>query len=123
LPPVDPASRDLFADLLILAPEAQNSACWPLIDIYGLVSMNISKYEQRVLHALAQGGSIHHRFDERGRIIEVDCMNRDGWRLGDCTIAVFQKLRRRRLICSTGGAPYCITREGLLAVRSQLDNR
>ena len=85
--------------------------------------MNVSKYEQRVLHALAQGGSIVHHFDERRRIIEVDCMNRDGWRLDDCTIAVFQKLRRKRLIASAGGAPYRITREGLAAVRAQLDNR
>jgi uncharacterized protein len=85
--------------------------------------MNVSKYEQRVLHALAQGGSIIHRFDEDGRIVEVDCMNRDGWRLGDCTLAVFLKLRRKRLIASAGGAPYRITREGLRAVRAQLDNR
>ncbi|HMS19310.1 YjhX family toxin [uncultured Sphingorhabdus sp.] len=85
--------------------------------------MNVSKYEQRVLHALAQGGSIIHRFDDKGRIIEVNCMNRDGWRLDDCTIAVFQKLRRKRLIASAGGAPYRITREGLRAVRGQLDNR
>jgi uncharacterized protein len=123
LPPVDPARREVFADLPILAPEAHHRACWPLINFYGYDSMNISKYEQRVLHALAQGGSIIHRFDERGRIIEVDCMNRDGWRLDDCTIAVFQKLRRRRLIGSVGGSPYRITREGLRAVRSQLDNR
>jgi uncharacterized protein len=85
--------------------------------------MNISKYEQRVLHALAQGGSIIHRFDDRGRIIEVDCMNRDGWRLDDCTMAVFRKLRKRRLIASLDGAPYRITRAGLAAVRAQLDNR
>jgi uncharacterized protein len=123
LPPVDPARRETFAGLLNLAPEAHRRACWPLINFYGYVSMNISKYEQRVLHALAQGGSIIHRFDEHGRIIEVDCMNRNGWRLDDCTLAVFQKLRRRRLIGSQGGAPYRITREGLRAVRSQLDNR
>lgn len=86
-------------------------------------SMNISKYEQRVLHALAQGGSIIHRFEECGRIVEIDCLNRDGWRLDDCTIAVFQKLRRKRLIGSSGGKPYTITREGLRAVRAQLDNR
>lgn len=85
--------------------------------------MNISKYEQRVLHALAQGGSIIHRFDERGHIVAVDCINRDGWRLADCTIPVFRKLRKRRLIASQGGAPYRITRTGLLAVRAQLDNR
>lgn len=85
--------------------------------------MNISKQEQRVLHALAQGGSIIHRFDDRGHIAEVDCMNRDGWRLADCTLSVFHKLRRRRFISSNGGAPYRISREGLRAVRSQLDNR
>ena len=78
---------------------------------------------QNMKSALAQGGSIIHRFDDKGRIIEVDCMNRDGWRLGDCPVAVFQKLRRKRLIASTGGAPYRITREGLRAVRGQLDNR
>jgi uncharacterized protein YjhX (UPF0386 family) len=50
-------------------------------------------------------------------------MNRDGWRLDDCTLSVFQKLRRKRLIASAGGAPYRITREGLRAVRGQLDNR
>ncbi|HEY0626731.1 MAG TPA: YjhX family toxin [Allosphingosinicella sp.] len=39
--------------------------------------MNISKYEQRVLHALAQGGRIVHRRDpETGKIVEVDCFNR-----------------------------------------------
>lgn len=106
-----------------MVPEALCCVCWPLIDIYGYISMNISKYEQRVLHALAQGGSIIHRFDERGRIVDIDCMNRDGWRLDDCTIAVFQKLRRKRMIGSVGGSPYRITREGLRAVRAQLDNR
>jgi uncharacterized protein len=86
-------------------------------------SMNVSKQEQRVLHALAQGGSIHHRFDERGAIVEIDCVNRDGWRLDDCTMGVFKKLRKRRLIGSLGGGPYRITRAGLMAVRAQLDQR
>lgn len=86
--------------------------------------MNISKYEQRVLHALAQGGRIVHRRDpETGKIVEVDCFNRDGWRLNDCRMGVFQRLRRRQLIASEGGAPYRVTRRGLAAVRSQLDNR
>ena len=122
MPPVDPAARDLIADLPIRTRDV-NPRLLAVDQFYWQVSMNISKYEQRVLHALAQGGSILHRFDERGRIVEIDCMNRDGWRLDDCTMAVFQKLRRKRMIGSTGGSPYRITREGLLAVRAQLDNR
>jgi uncharacterized protein YjhX (UPF0386 family) len=85
--------------------------------------MNISKTEQRVLHALAQGGQIRPLRDARGQIREVDCFNRDGHRLVDCSLPVFLKLKRRRLIGSVGGAPYRITREGRLAVRPQLDNR
>lgn len=85
--------------------------------------MNISKHEQRTLHALAQGGRIDHHTDDRGDIIAVDCITRDGWRLSDCTLGVFRRLKRRRLIRSESGAPYRITREGLAAVRSQLDNR
>ena len=86
-------------------------------------TMNISKYEQRVLHVLAQGGRIEYERDPKGRISIVDCFNRDGYRLADCTLPVFAKLRKRRLIRSRGGAAYRITREGLLAVRAQLDNR
>jgi uncharacterized protein len=85
--------------------------------------VNISKYEQRVLHALAQGGRIEYRRDNRGRVVAVDCLNRDGWRLDDCTLGVFAKLKRRRLVASTDGRPYRITRDGLAAVRGQLDNR
>lgn len=85
--------------------------------------MNISKYEQRVLHALAQGGRIDFLRNEGGRVVRVDCYNRDGHRLLDCTLAVFSRLKRRRLIRSRGGAAYRITREGLAAVRAQLDNR
>jgi hypothetical protein len=85
--------------------------------------LNISKKEQRTLHALAQGGKIAHFKDDRGDIVEVDCVNRDGWRLADCTLAVFRKLKRRGFIMSRNGAPYRITREGLAAVRAQLDNR
>ncbi len=86
-------------------------------------TVNISRYEQRVLHALAQGGRIEYLRDDHGRVVEVDCYNRDGHRLVDCSLGVFQRLRKRRLIRSSGGAAYRITREGLAAVRSQLDNR
>ena len=85
--------------------------------------MNISKHEQRTLHALAQGGRINHHKDEGGDIVAVDCITRDGWRLADCTLAVFRKLRKRRFIRSEDGGPYRVTRAGLLAVRAQLDNR
>ncbi|MGY4397679.1 uncharacterized protein YjhX (UPF0386 family) [Sphingomonas sp. UYAg733] len=78
--------------------------------------MNISKYEQRVLHALAQGGPMVHRWDEEGkRIIAADCFTREGHRLADCSM--------RLLVASMGGQPYRITRLGLAAVQSQLDNR
>jgi uncharacterized protein YjhX (UPF0386 family) len=85
--------------------------------------VNISKYEQRTLHALAQGGAIHHRKNDKGDIIEIDCLNRDGWRLDDCSLEIFRKLRRRGFIMSREGGPYRITRDGLAAVRAQLDNR
>jgi uncharacterized protein len=85
--------------------------------------VNISKYEQRTLHALAQGGRINHYKNDKGDIVEIECLNRDGWRLEDCTLPIFQRLRRRGFIMSREGGPYRITREGLAAVRAQLDNR
>lgn len=85
--------------------------------------MNISKREQRTLHALAQGGHIAHHKNDVGDIVAVDCFSGDGWRLGDCTLGVFRRLKRRRFIRSEGGGPYRITREGLAAVRAQVDNR
>lgn len=85
--------------------------------------MNISKYEQRVLHTLAQGGAIHHRRDSQGRIVEAVCFTREGHVLAAGSLPVFRKLKRRGLIFSQSGQPYRISRLGLTAVRSQLDNR
>jgi len=84
--------------------------------------LNISRKEQRVLHVLAQGGRIRHYRTDR-RIVAVDCIDRDGNRLVDCDLATFDRLRRRGLIASTGGAPYVVSDAGRRAVRAQLDNR
>lgn len=85
--------------------------------------MNISKAEQRTLHALARGGAILIRKDDDGRIIEANCVTREGWTLVDCTLPVFRKLKRRRLIASHDSQPYRISLRGRQAVRPQLDNR
>lgn len=86
--------------------------------------MNISRIEQRILHALAQGGYIRHDRDPAtGRIINVCCFTRDGYVLSDCSLPAFQKLRRRGLIASHDGLPSRISRLGRECVRPQLDNR
>jgi uncharacterized protein YjhX (UPF0386 family) len=85
--------------------------------------LNISKPQQRVLHALAQGGSIQHQRDPSGRIFHVDCLTREGFRLDTCDLLLFRKLKARGWIASRAGAGYRITREGLTAVRAQADNR
>ena len=85
--------------------------------------MNISKPQQRTLHALAQGARIELLRDDKGRIVGADCITGEGWRLSDCTLGVFKTLKRRRFIASTDGGPYRITRLGAVNLRSQLDNR
>lgn len=85
--------------------------------------MNISKLEQRVLHALAQGGAIQHERDPSGHIVAVLCLNRDGLILADCDLRLFRRLRQRGLIASQDGLPYRITALGRRSVRAQPDNR
>ncbi len=85
--------------------------------------MNISRGEQRVLHVLAQGGLIRYDKDDKGRIVQVECLTRDGYLLCDCTLDVFRRLRQRRLIESRNSSPYRISRRGRESVRSQADNR
>ena len=84
--------------------------------------LNISKTQQRTLHALAQGGHID-LIRDNSRILDAQCWNREGWRVTDCTLQVFKSLKRKGLIASQGGGPYRITREGLANLRAQLDNR
>jgi len=85
--------------------------------------MNISKAEQRTLHVLARGGAVMVEKDDKGKIVAVNCASREGWTLDDCSLGVFQRLKRRRLIASHNSQPYRITLEGRRAVRPQLDNR
>jgi uncharacterized protein YjhX (UPF0386 family) len=85
--------------------------------------MDISREEQRVLHALAQGGCIHVLKNPSGRVAGVECFNRHGWLLAQCTLHIFRKLKRKKAIASADGQPYRITRRGLELVRSEVDNR
>jgi uncharacterized protein YjhX (UPF0386 family) len=85
--------------------------------------MNISKHEQRVLHVLAQGGAIHFERAGNGKVTHVTCITRDGHVLTDCTLAVFDRLRKRRFIRSVRGQAYRATKLGVMSVRAQLDNR
>lgn len=85
--------------------------------------MNVSRAEQRTLHALAQGGRIVLEKDANGRVLKAECLTREGWVLSDCSTGTWKKLRRRKLILSRQGGPYFITRDGLAALRPQLDNR
>jgi uncharacterized protein YjhX (UPF0386 family) len=85
--------------------------------------LNISKPQQRILHALAQGGRIQHHRDANGRITHVDCLTREGFRLLACDLVLFAQLRQRRLIASREGGAYRISKEGLAAVRAQQNNR
>ena len=85
--------------------------------------MDISRDEQRVLHALAQGGSIRPLKTQNGRIERLDLHTRDGWVLPNLPLVVFRKLLRKKAIKSQQSQPYRITRRGLELVRSEVDNR
>ena len=85
--------------------------------------MDISRDEQRVLHALARGGAIAPIKDNKGRIMAVELFTREGWRAPDLPLLLFRKLKAKRAIASQDGRPYRITRRGLDLVRSEVDNR
>jgi len=94
---------------------------WP--DDPDNLEMDISRDEQRILHVLAQGGEIKPVKNERGRIVDVQCFNREGWLMNQCNLTLFRKLKAKRAIKSQRSMPYRITRRGLELVRSEVDNR
>ena len=85
--------------------------------------MDISRDEQRVLHALAQGGRIALIRNDAGKTTGLEFFNRDGWLLHHCSLTLFKKLKAKKAIKSSNGQPYRITRRGLELVRSEVDNR
>ncbi|WP_240233698.1 YjhX family toxin [Devosia lacusdianchii] len=85
--------------------------------------MDISKSEQRVLHALAQGGRIALVRNDAGKVTGLEFFNREGWLLSTCSMTLFKKLKAKKAIKSSGGQPYRITKRGLELVRSEYDNR
>jgi uncharacterized protein YjhX (UPF0386 family) len=85
--------------------------------------MDISRDEQRVLHALAQGGRIALLKDDAGKVTGLEFFNREGWLMNNCTLLLFKKLKAKKAIRSQNGQPYRITKRGLELVRSEYDNR
>lgn len=85
--------------------------------------LNISKQEQRVLHVLAQDGAIHFERMKNCKVREVSCFTRAGHVLADCSLELFDRLKKRRFIKSVNGRPYRATRLGIRSVNPQYDNR
>ncbi len=85
--------------------------------------LNISKREQRVLHVLAQGGAIHFERVTIGKMREFTCFTRGGHVLADCSLKLFDRLKKRRFIKSENGRPYRATRRGFRSVNPKYDNR
>lgn len=85
--------------------------------------MDISRAEQRILHLLAQGGTIERIRNDEGKTERLLLRTREGWIFTGLDDMTFRKLKRKRAIASSGGQPYRVTGRGLELVRAQPDNR
>jgi len=80
--------------------------------------MNVSRFERRILEMLARGGRIQPEKDDRGKIIDVDFITREGWFMEGANVETFKKLRAKRLIASLNGSAYRISKHGILSLQT-----
>lgn len=79
--------------------------------------MNVSRFERRILDMLARGGRIQPEKDDRGKIIDVDFITREGWFMEGTSVDIFKKLRAKKLISSFNGGAYRISKQGILSLQ------
>jgi uncharacterized protein YjhX (UPF0386 family) len=80
-------------------------------------AMNISRFERRILDMLAKGGRIEPEKDEKGKIIDVDFISREGWFLDGTDLQTFKRLRAKKLIASFNGSAYRISKQGIASLQ------
>lgn len=79
--------------------------------------MNISRFERRILDMLAKGGRIEPEKDDKGKIIAVDFISREGWFLDGTDLQTFKRLRTKKLIASFNGSAYRISKQGIASLQ------
>ncbi len=79
--------------------------------------MNISRFERRILDMLAKGGRIEPEKDDKGKIIDVDFISREGWFLDGTDLQTFKRLRAKKLIASFNGSAYRISKQGIASLQ------
>ena len=72
-----------------------------LLRLQDIISMDITRSEQRILHLLAQGGWIEHSRNHKAKIAAVKCFSRDGWLYSGLDLDVFRRLKRLKAISSS----------------------